>query len=78
MDRFYKDEDEKNLFNVQCNKYRKFKNPKISHIFNKTLVLSVICDTCDSDDEKIFTEDSIEMLNIFGLIKNMVEYQVNI
>ena len=27
---------------VKCNKYRKFKNPKISCLFDKTLVLSTI------------------------------------
>ena len=27
---------------IICGKYRKFKNPKISSIFNKSLVLSII------------------------------------
>ena len=38
----------------KCDKYRKFKNPKISYIFSNTLVLSVNCDKCRSNDEKIF------------------------
>ena len=41
---------------VICGKYRKFKKPKISYIFEKTLVLSTICSTCKNEDEKIFQE----------------------
>ena len=36
--------------------YRKFKNPEISFIFNKTLVPLIICDKCDSNDKKILKE----------------------
>ena len=51
-------------------KYRKFKNAKISCIFDKTLVLSIICDECSSNDEKIFKEkESTELLKILSLIK---------
>ena len=32
--------------------YRKFKNPKISHIFKKTLVLSIICSKCKNEGKK--------------------------
>ena len=39
---------------IKCNKRRKFKNPKISRIFNKTLVLSIVCDKCGNNDDKIF------------------------
>ena len=35
---------------------KKIKNPKISFIFKKTLVLSIICGKCNSKDEKIFQE----------------------
>ena len=34
----------------------KFKNPKISYIFNKTLVPLIICDKCDSNDKEILKE----------------------
>ena len=34
-----------------CEKYRKFKNLEI-YIFEKTLVLSIICSKCSSEDEK--------------------------
>ena len=50
--------------------YKKSKNLKISYIFEKTLVLSIICSKCENDNEKIFTEEEpIEILKIFGLIK---------
>ena len=34
----------------------KLKKHKISYIFSKALVCSIICDKCDSKEEKIFTE----------------------
>ena len=55
---------------VICGNYKKSKNLKISYIFEKTLVLSVICSKCENDDEKIFKEEEpIEILKILGLIK---------
>ena len=39
------------------NKYRKFKNLKLSYTFNKTLVKSIVCDKCGSNDEKRFKEE---------------------
>ena len=54
-----------------CSKYRKFEKPKISHLLEKTLVLSINCLKC-KNDEKIFKEeDSIEILKILGLIENI-------
>ena len=59
----------KKIYCVFCGEYRKFKNPKISCIFEKTLVFSIICSKCKNEDEKIFKEEeSIEILKIFGLI----------
>ena len=43
----------KKLYGIICGKNRKFKNPKISNrkiIFEKTLVLSIIC---KNEDEKM-------------------------
>ena len=34
--------------------YKKFKNPKILQIFEKTLVVSIVYIRCDDEDEKIF------------------------
>ena len=62
----------KKLYSVICGKYRKFEQPKISHIFEKTLVLSFICSKCKNEDEKIFKEEeSIEILKILGSIENI-------
>ena len=49
----------KKLYCVSCGKYRKFKNSKISYIFEKTLVISIICSKCKNKDEKIFKEEKI-------------------
>ena len=62
----------RNICCIKCNKCGKFKSPKISYIFDKTLFLSIICDKCSSEDRKIFKEkESIEILKIIGLIKNI-------
>ena len=56
--------------------YRKFENPKISNLLEKTLVLSIICSNCKNEDEKIFKEkESIEILKSFGLINNIRKYK---
>ena len=66
----------KEIYCVAFGKYKKFKNLKISYILQKTLVLSTICSTCDSKDEKIFKEEeSIKILKILGLINNIEQYQ---
>ena len=55
---------------VICGNYKKSKNLKISYIFEKTLVLSIICSKCENDNEKIFKEEEpIEILILLGLIK---------
>ena len=57
---------------VICGKYRKFENFKILNIFGNKLVLSIICSNCENEDQKIFKEEeSIEILKILVLIKNM-------
>ena len=62
----------KKLYCVNYRKYRKFKNPKISYIFEKTLVLSITCSKCRKEDEKMFKEEeSIEILKILGLFENI-------
>ena len=53
-------------------KYRKFKNPKRSYIFQKALVLSIIWSKNKNEDEKIYKEEeSIEILKILGSIKSI-------
>ena len=34
----------KQIFCIKCDKFREFENPKIPYIFNRTLLLSIICD----------------------------------
>ena len=47
----------KKLYYVICGKYRKIKNLNISYIFEKTLVLPIICSKCGNEGEKIFKEE---------------------
>ena len=54
---------------IKCNKYRIFKNVKISYIFNKKLNFLLLVTTMAV--VTIFRkEESIEILNILGLINN--------
>ena len=63
----------KNLYCIICAKHRKTKNPKISYIFEKALVLSIICSIEVNEDEKMFKEEeSIEILKIIGFIENII------
>ena len=62
----------KKLYCVICGRYRKSEKPKISNIFEKRLVLSIICSKCIKENKKIFKEEeSVEMLKIFSLIENI-------
>ena len=62
----------KKLYCVISRKYRKFREPKILYLLEKTLVLSIICSKCKNEDEKIFKEEeSIEILKILGLIEKI-------
>ena len=58
----------KKIFCIKCNKYTKFKNPKISYIFNETLVPSIICSKIGNNNNNIFKENTIEILKPLGLI----------
>ena len=61
----------KTLYRVICNKYRKLEILKISYLLDKTLALSIICSKCKNEDEKMFKEESIEILKIHGLTNNL-------
>ena len=62
----------KKLYCAICGNYRKLKKPKISCIFKKALVLSIICSKCKNEDEKIFKEKkSNEILKVLSLIENI-------
>ena len=46
-------------------------NLKVVYLFEKTLVLSIISSKCKNKDKKIFkAEESIETLNIIGLLQS--------
>ena len=60
------------LYCIIWAKYKIFEKPKISYIFEKTLVLSVVCSKCKNDDEKKFKkEESTEISKILGFIENV-------
>ena len=42
----------KKIYCVICGEHRKLQKPKISYIFEKTLVLFIICSKCENEDEK--------------------------
>ena len=54
----------KKLYYFICCKYRKFEKPKISHLLEKPLVLSI--GYSKSKNEKLFKEE--ESIEILGLI----------
>ena len=66
------------LYCVICGKYRKFEKPKISYIFEKTLILSIICSKCKNEDEKVFKQEEwIWMLKILDLIEqNIITWKI--
>ena len=62
----------KNIYCVDCGKYRKFKSHKISYIFKKSFLLSTNCIKCENEDKDIFKEEeSTEILRILTFIENI-------
>ena len=61
----------KKLYCIICKKYKKIEKPKISCILPKTLVPSIICSKCKNENKKKIKEESIEILKILGLIRNI-------
>ena len=55
------------IYRVKYEKFRKLVNPNISYVFDKTLVLFIICRKCGNIDERIFKEE--ERYWVVGLIK---------
>ena len=52
----------KKLYCLIFGKYRTFENPKISYLLKETLLLSIIWSKCKNEDEKLFKEESFEIL----------------
>ena len=61
----------KKIYCIKYNKNRKLVTPKIyTYTFDRTLVLSVICEKCDIKDEKIIKEEEpTELIKILTLFK---------
>ena len=52
------------------------KKLKISYLLEKTLVLSITCSNRKNENKKMFQEEqSIELVEILGLINNIEEYR---
>ena len=49
----------KKIYSVIYGKYRKFGKPKISYLLEKTLVVSIICSKCKSEDEQSLKEKNL-------------------
>ena len=48
----------------------------MSYICYKTLLLSSVCNKCESEDEKTFVEqESIEMLKVLDLINSIEKHK---
>ena len=62
------------VYCIKCNKHKKIKKSKMSYIFDKALVLSIIFNKCGSKDKTIFKEEqSIKIIKMFDLINNIGE-----
>ena len=62
-----------------CDKYKKFKNRKISYIFLKALVLSIDCSKCNNEDEKYLKKKNqlrywrfLIKFKMYNYFKNMI------
>ena len=62
----------KKLYCVICGKYRKTEKSKISHLLEKTLVLSITCSKCKNENETMFKEEeTMKILKILCVIENI-------
>ena len=62
-----------------CDKYKIFKNRKISYIFLKALVLSIDCSKCNNEDEKYLKKKNqlrywrfLIKFKMYNYFKNMI------
>ena len=62
-----------------CDKYKKFKNRKISYIFLKALVFSIDCSKCNNEDEKYLKKKNqlrywrfLIKFKMYNYFKNMI------
>ena len=65
------------IYCIKCYKYRKFKNLKISYIFNETLVLFVIYNKLVLRTTQYLKKNNlIKISQMFGLINNRNEKNI--
>ena len=58
------------IYCIKCKLHRNFKNPGISYLFYKTLVIFIICGKCGGKCKRIFKDEkSIEILKILVWLK---------
>ena len=55
----------KKIYSLNCGKYRKIKNHKISCFCKQRLVLSIIFNKCENEHEKIFKEEESNEIFLF-------------
>ena len=67
----------KKFYCIIFDKYRSFKNPIISYILKKKLVLSIIYSKFGNEDEKILKEDESVKIKNSWFDKNMAEENIS-
>ena len=55
----------KELYCVICSKYKKYENPKRSHLFEKTLVLPLIYSKCKKEEKYLKTKIQLKYKKLF-------------
>ena len=43
----------------KCNKFRKLMSPKLSYIFDKTLIISIICNKFCNNNRRMFKKEYV-------------------
>ena len=63
----------KKIYCIICGKYVKFKNTKITYIFEKALVLSTTCSKSDNKDEKHLKKKAFEKSISIEILKFLLK-----
>ena len=69
---------------INCNKFRKIANPKMSYISNKALVLSIIYSKFGNTEERIFKEEEryqksfeFDLIEFHAHLINVADKKIN-
>ena len=60
----------KKIYYSKCKEYRKYKISEISYLFDKPLIIYIICKKWDNKHKRIFNEEK-SIKTMIGLIKNI-------